>query len=199
MDEEKNKQLTLDETALLCRAAAGEAGFPQQLAEFAGEMVVWLERHRMPGIGAMAIALDTIGRFDAGTAGPELLESGEFRFPEAFTGGMFILGNFPKMKFPAKINGPNHGALLMVPFFALAAQQNKSAIRIAFLDEDDKPAAQVSYEDGQSRIDGDMRAVLVCRKLGIEYPVKLDCELRSPFDGPVTCPAEIADRLAPKH
>lgn len=193
------KPLTADEMAALCRNAATEAGYPPQLAEFAGEMAVWLERHRLPGAGAMAIAIEGSGGYDRQKAQPRQLESGEFDFPEPITAGLFLLQNFEALKFPARINGPSHGALLMAPFFAMAAQQRKTGVRIAFLDEADKPVARLSYEDGQSALEGDGRAVLVCRKLGIEFPAKPDCDLASPADGPFKCLARVADQLALKH
>lgn len=193
------REMSLDEIAKICHEAALEAGYPNQLAEFAGEMTVWLERHRMPGCGALAIAIEGLGRYDAAKAQPKTLESGEAEFPEPITGGLAVLQNFDKLTFPARISGPVYGILLMVPFFALAAHQKQAGLQVSFLDEDDNAVARLSYEDGHSALEGDGRAVLVCRKLGIEFPAKPDCMMASPQDGPVKVPSKVAVQLALKH
>ncbi|MEZ5812435.1 MAG: DUF3726 domain-containing protein [Rhizobiaceae bacterium] len=182
----ETRSMDFDEIAAMCRNAAVARGYPPELAEAAGEMVVWLERHRIPGVAAMALLVQQMQAFDPEAARPETMESGELRFPDPFTGGMFILGNFDRLKFPARINGPVHGALLMTPFLALAAHQRGKGIRISYLDPAGNIAgAQVSYADGKSGFAGEPKAVGFATRIGVEFPVELKAELRTPRDGPV--------------
>lgn len=182
----ETRSCTFDEIAAMCRDAAAAKGYPPQLAEFAGEMVVWLERHRIPGVAAMALVLEKCDAYDPKAAAPETLESGEMRFPEPITGGMFLLNNFGRLTFPARVNGPTYGAMLLVPFFALAAHQQEKGIRISFLQQDGETVgAQVSYEGGKSAFAGEPIAVGYASKIGVEFPVEFETDLNPPRDGPV--------------
>lgn len=184
--EFETQSCSLDEIAQMCSESAIAKGYPSQLAEFAGEMVVWLERHRIPGVAAMALVLEQTEAYDAKAATPETLESGEMRFPEPITGGMFLLNNFDRLAFPARINGPTYGAMLLTPFFALAAHQRQKSIRISFLGKDGETVgAQVSYADGKSAFAGEPVAVGYASKIGVEFPADFEIELQTPRDGPV--------------
>lgn len=187
----ETRTMSFDEIAAMCRNAAAAKGYPPELAEVAGEMVVWLERHRIPGVAAMALVVQQMEAFDPEAARPETLESGEMRFPDPFTGGMFILGNFDRLKFPARINGPVHGTLLMTPFLALAAHQRGKGMRISYLDLNGNIAgAQVSYADGKSGFAGELKAVGFSSKIGVEFPVEFEAELHAPREGPVEIDAD---------
>lgn len=194
--EIETRSCSFDEIAQLCRDAAIAKGYPPDLAEFGSEMVVWLERHRIPGVAAMTLVLDQMEAFDAEAAQQQTLESGEMRFPESFTAGMFLLNNFDRMTFPARINGPTYGALLLVPFFALAAHQRNKGIRISFLGKDGETiGAQVSYADGKSAFAGEPVAVGYASKIGLEFPVEFEAELNQPRDGPVEIDANFCAAL----
>ncbi len=184
--EIETRSCSFDEIVQMCRDAATAKGYPPQLAEFGAEMVVWLERHRIPGVAAMAVVLENMERYDPKKAAPETLESGEMRFPEPITAGMFLLENFSRMTFPARVNGPTYGAMLLVPFFALAAHQAEKGIRISFLQQDGETiGAQVSYAGGKSAFAGEPVAVGYASKIGVEFPVEFDADLNAPREGPV--------------
>ncbi len=184
--EFESQTCSFDEITQMCREAAIAKGYPPQLAEFGGEMVVWLERHRIPGVAVMTLVLEQSEAYDAKSAQPETLESGEMRFPEPLTAGMFLLNNFDKLTFPARINGPAYGALLLAPFIALAAHQQQKGVRISFLGKDGETVgAQVSYANGKSAFAGEPVAVGYASKIGVEFPVEFDAELNTPRDGPV--------------
>ena len=184
--EIETQTCSFDEIAQMCCQSAIAKGYPPQLAEFGGEMVVWLERHRIPGVAAMAMVLEQTEVYDAKTAQPETLESGEMRFPEPLTAGMFLLSNFDKLTFPARINGPSYGAMLLAPFIALAAHQQQKGVRISFLGKDGETVgAQVSYAGGKSAFAGEPVAVGYASKIGVEFPVDIEAELHTPRDGPV--------------
>lgn len=107
--------LHFDEISRLCRQAALASGYPAELAEAAGEMTLWLERHRIPGMAVLAALLEGAGAFDPARRVPETLESGELRFGEPLMAGEYLLANFDRLEFPARINGPDLGTLLIVP------------------------------------------------------------------------------------
>lgn len=195
--EIETRTCSFDEIAQMCREAAAAKGYPGQLAEFAGEMVVWLERHRIPGVAAMAMVLENTERYDAKAAAPETLESGEMRFPEPITAGMFLLNNFDRLTFPARINGPTYGAMLLTPFFALAAHQQQKGVRISFLGKDGETiGAQVSYAGGKSAFAGEPIAVGYASRIGVEFPVEFEAELNAPRDGPVEIDVNFCNALS---
>lgn len=194
--EIETRSCSFDEIAQMCREAAQAKGYPPEMAEFGAEMVVWLERHRIPGVAAMALILEQTETYDAQAAKPETLESGEMRFPEAITGGMFLLNNFDRLTFPARINGPTYGAMLLAPFFALAAHQREKGIRISFLGKDGETiGAQVSYSGGKSAFAGEPIAVGYASRIGIEFPVEYETELNAPRSDPVEIDANFCTAL----
>lgn len=193
----ETRTCTFDEIASMCRNAAAAKGYPPQLAEFAGEMVVWLERHRLPGVATIALMLENLETYDDKACAPETLESGEMRFPEPITAGVFLLQYFDKLKFPARINGPTYGALLLVPFFALAAHQQKKGVRISFLQTDGKTiGAQIGYADGKSGFAGEPIAAGYSSRIGVEFPVEIEAGLNPPREGPVEIDANFCRALS---
>lgn len=192
----ETRSCSFDEIAQMCREAANAKGYPPELAEFGAEMAVWLERHHIPGVAAMTVMLDQMDRYDADASKPETLESGEMRFPEAVSGGMFLLNNFDRLTFPARINGPTYGAMLLAPFFALAAHQRDKGIRISFLGKDGETiGAQVSYSSGKSAFAGEPVAVGYASKIGVEFPVEYDAELNAPRTDPVELDVTFCEAL----
>ncbi len=190
------RSCSFDEIAQMCREAAVAKGYPAELAEFGAEMAVWLERHHIPGVAALTLVLGQTELYDAEAATPETLESGEMHFPEAITGGMFLLNSFDRLTFPARINGPTYGAVLLAPFFALAAHQREKGIRISFLGKDGETVgAQVSYSGGKSAFSGEPVAVGYASKIGVEFPVEYDTELNEPRNDPVDIDAELCGAL----
>ena len=190
--------LTADELSALCQEAAERHGYRPEMAQWAGEMVVWLERHGFPGAATLAMILEQTPPHDPEAVAAETLESGEMRFPDALTGGLFLLENFDRLTFPARINGPTYGALLMVPFFALAAHQRNGGIRISFIArEEETVGAQITYAGGKSAFVGEPIAAGYASRLGLEFPVDPENELNAPQDGPFEVDAEFYAALQP--
>lgn len=188
--------LHFDEISRLCRQAALASGYPAELAEAAGEMTLWLERHRIPGMAVLAALLEGAGAFDPARRVPETLESGELRFGEPLMAGDYLLANFDRLEFPARINGPDLGTLLIVPYLALAAHQRGQPIRISFLGKDRRTVgAQFSYHEGKSACAGEPVAIGFSSQLGVEFPARITVPLAAPRPEPVEVPAAFRDAL----
>ena len=189
--------MSFDEISRLGHDAARANGYPPELAEAAGEMTVWLERHRFPGVSVLAAVLEAGGRFDPGRRVPETLESGELRFDEPIQAGFHLYENFDRIRFPARINGPRFGTLLLVPFLALAAHQRSDGIRFSFLGLDGETAgAHIAYANGRSAFSGEPVAAGFSTRLGVEFPLRPAEPLVTPREDPVDIPAEFRDALA---
>ncbi|MBZ0164859.1 MAG: DUF3726 domain-containing protein [Notoacmeibacter sp.] len=189
--------ISCDDIAALCRDAAIANGYPADLANAAAEMVVWLERHGLPGMEALAIRLEKVRRFDLEAAQPQIMESGKVRFPEPILAGIFLHERFDEMTFPMGIEGPDHGALLIVPFLALSAHERDIALQIAFLGSAGNPAeaARLNYRSGQSALEGLRSTLLTSKFLGVEKPERLAVALIEAEGESVSASGEIVARL----
>ncbi len=191
------KLLSCDDIAALCRDAAIANGYPADLAEAAAEMVVWLERHGLPGLEAFAVRLEKVRRFDLDAAQPEILESGTVRFPEPVLAGIFLHERFDDLTFPLGIEGPDYGTLLIVPFLALAAHERGVPLQVAFLGTSGNPteAARLNYEGGESALEGLRSTLLTSRILGVEKPEQISIALSAAEADSVSVDEDVTARL----
>lgn len=193
------RELDFDEIVAICASAAeARGGYPADLANMVGEMTLWLERHGLPGVQALANWLDIAPSFDPEKAGPRQLESGGMEFPDPFIGGMFLVDMFDQITLPALVKAPESAALLMTPFLAMAAQQRDIPLTVAFLGSAANPneAAQLTYRDGKSRFDGRIATALAASDIGIDKPAFMPREVEEPAVATIEVDASTVARLS---
>lgn len=189
--------LTLDEIAGLCARSAMSCGYPDELARILSEMVVWLERHRLPGMAALAERLERAEPFDMDAASPQILDNGQVSMSEPLFGGMFLNEHFDGAAPPTMVEGPETGTLILVPFLAMAAHQHSVPLEIAFLGSREHPneGARLTYRDGKSAFDGRTELALQSRVIGFEKPAFLATELQEALSGSLEVDDAVVERL----
>ncbi|MCB1426073.1 MAG: hypothetical protein R3D65_18125 [Zhengella sp.] len=195
-----NRELDFDEVAKLAAASAEAlAGYPRELAGMVGEMTLWLERHRLPGLALLAGWLEHAPAFDADAAGPVIDEQGMVSFPDPFIGGMFVVDRFDTWTLPGLMEGPQHGAVLMTPFLAMAAHKRSMPLEIVFFGDEatQGEAGRLTYREGKSVFEGKMNVLDGVRRIGISRPEFLARQPQAPLEAVVTVDQSVLGRLTP--
>ncbi|PHP68517.1 hypothetical protein CSC94_00460 [Zhengella mangrovi] len=194
------RELDFDETAKLAASSAQAlAGYPADLAGMIGEMVLWLERHRLPGLALLADWLEHAPVFDASAAGPVIDDKGMVSFPDPFVGGMFIVDRFDEWTLPGLFEGPKHGSVLMAPFLAMAAHKRSMPLEIVFFGDErfQGEAGRLVYRDGKSAFEGKPGLLPGVRQVGISRPEFLARQPRAPLDAAIAVDEAVLKRLTP--
>ncbi|MCB1381736.1 MAG: hypothetical protein KDJ73_02160 [Notoacmeibacter sp.] len=195
------KDMTFDEVAALAAAAAvRQCDYPEDLAGMVGEMVLWLERHRMPGLSLLANWLDHAGPFDAEKAAPKQEPGQPAEFPDPFIGGMYLVDIFDTLTMPAMIKCPEHGAALMTPFFAMAAHRREIPLEIVFFGGGNRQgeAGRLTYRDGKSRYEGKDALLASVETIGFSKPDFIAGEPREPLADVIKADPAVLARLSPQ-
>ena len=194
-----DRQMSFDEVVTLAATAAMRDGsYPQDLAGLVGEMVLWLERHRLPGLELLASWLEAAPAFDAEAAQPKVHDNAPTEFPDPFIGGMFLVDNFEMMTLPAMIKPPESGAALMAPFFAMAAHKRDIPLEIALLGTTTRQgeAARIIYRDGKSVFEGKVSMLFAADAIGLTKPNFLAKEPVEPIAETIIVKPAVLARLA---
>ncbi|MCP1199222.1 hypothetical protein [Notoacmeibacter sp. MSK16QG-6] len=192
------RRTSFDEFSKAIEAAARARSYPPELASLAGEMTLWCQRHRLPGLPAMVDHLEPAPRFDQQAAQPKPQKDGSVHFSDPVLGGLFIHHHYSDFQWPALIDGPKTGAVLFAAFLAMGAHERGDHLSIAFLGTDDRPAeaARLLYGEGRSLLEGDADVARLSRRIAIE---KIAPESHPPLDEPlaesVPCDIAMLDRL----
>ena len=195
-----HKDMTFDEVATLAATAAMRAGdYPEDLAGLIGEMVLWLERHRLPGLSLLATWLEKPVAFDAEKAAPRLLPDQPAEFPDPFIGGMFLVDEFDSVTLPAMIKGPESGAALMAPFFAMAAHKREIPLEVVFFGSGARQgeAGRLTYRDGKSFYEGKIDLLASAETIGLSKPDFIAGETRAPLEETIHVDQAVIARLSP--
>ncbi len=195
-----DRQMNFDEVVTLAATAAMRSGsYPQDLAGLVGEMVLWLERHRLPGLELLANWLETAPAFDTEAAQPIIHPNAPTEFPDPFIGGMFMVDNFEMMTMPAMIKAPEGGAALMAPFFAMAAHKREIPLEIALLGTTTRQgeAARITYRDGKSAFEGKISMMFAADAIGLTKPDFLAKQPVEPIAETIMVKPAVLARLAP--
>ena len=196
------RELDFDEAAKLAATSAEAlAGYPGELAGMIGEMVLWLERHRLPGLSLLAGWLEHAPAFNADTAGPVIDDEGMVSFPDPFIGGMYVVDRFDQWTLPGLFEGPEHGAALMTPFLAMAAHKRAMPLEIVFFGDErfQGEAGKLTYKDGQSVFEGKPALLPGVRQIGISRPEFLASRPVPPLDAVIAVEETVLDRLSPRQ
>lgn len=197
-----DRELDFDEVAKLAASSAEAlAGYPADLAGMIGEMVLWLERHRLPGLALLAGWLENAPLFNADAAGPQIDADGMVGFPDPFIGGMFIVDRFDEWTLPGLMEGPEHGAALMTPFLAMGAHKRSMPLEIVFFGDESTQgeAGRLTYRDGKSVFEGKTALLAGARRIGMSKPDFLARQPQAPLEAVVTVDEAVLARLTPRR
>lgn len=195
-----DRQMSFDEVVTLAATAAMRIGsYPQDLAGLVGEMVLWLERHRLPGLELLAQWLEAAPAFDIDAAQPKVHDHAPTEFPDPFIGGMFLVDNFEMMTLPAMIKAPEGGVALMVPFFAMAAHRHEIPLEIALLGTTARQgeAARITYRNGKSAFEGKASMLFEADAIGLTKPDFLAKQPSEPLAETIIAKPAVIARLSP--
>lgn len=161
-------------------------GYPENVANLAGRCVAWLESHWLPGVDSFWVMLKFVDRFDMEAAKPRRRADGETEFPEPIMGGLYLYETFETLPSPVKINGPEHGTILMTPLIASAASAADKCLTVMFLmgPERSQIGATMEHYDGKLFVDGSMTALSISQTLGLEVSEASDRAKDAPHEGP---------------